>query len=150
MNQQLQNQLNKILAMADSSHDGEAVVAVRKARQVLSRNGLSFADLARAASHKQRRMPFPFFASSSVDLELELLELRQQLRSIQNDLQMQTAESELWRQRSSDLEQKLCTSQTEAKRWRQLARDTVEKLWDLGQAVGDEELNADEAMAKSA
>jgi len=150
MNPQLQNQLNKILALADSAHDGEAVVAVRKAQQVLSRNGLSFGDLARAASQKPRRLSLPFFASTSVDLEMEIVELRQQLQAMQNDLHMQAVEAKLWRHRASDLEQKLGTSQSESRRWQQLARDTVEKLWDLGQSVGEEEIDGAQISTKSA
>ncbi len=153
MSSQQPSQLDKILALADSSHDGEAVVAVRKARQVLMQRGLSFGDLARAAAQKQRRgLPMPFFMTPSVELEIENNELRQQLCATRNDLQMRSAEAELWRQRAAELEQKLIASQAETRRWRQMARDTVEKMWDLGQTMHEDEFTslADEPEAKSA
>jgi hypothetical protein len=146
MNRQLHTQLDKILAMADSGHDGEAVVAVRKARQVLSNNGLSFSDLARAAQ-RPRPINLPFFAASpTVELEIQNNELRQRLAEANNDVVHQSAEAELWRRRAAELEQKLAASQLESKRWRLLARDTVEKLWDLGQSVREDEFTADEPV----
>ena len=133
-------QLDKVLALADSNHDGEAVVAVRKARQLLSRDGLSFGDLARAASRKPgMSLPFGFRSASTVThLEVEVVRLRQKLDDLQDAMQTKTAQAEQWRRRAEELEIKSQTSQAEARRWQKLARDTVEKLWDLGQSLRDE------------
>jgi hypothetical protein len=153
MSKSLMTQLDKVLALADSSHDGEALVAVRKARQLLSRDGLCFGDLARAAAHKPRiNLPFGLFSNQQmVALETEILRLRQELGDARNEKDAQEFQADLWRQRAAELEQKLNVSQAEAERWRQLARDTVEKLWDLGQTVQQDEPVADGlAAAKSA
>jgi hypothetical protein len=129
-----------VLALADSSHDGEALVAVRKARQMLSRDGLNFSDLARAAQKPRINLPFGFFSGQHiVNLETEILQLRQELEDLRSQKVMHEAQSENWRQRATELEQKLTASQSDAVRWRQLARDTVEKLWDLGQSIQQEE-----------
>jgi hypothetical protein len=153
MSKSLMTQLDKVLALADSSHDGEALVAVRKARQLLSRDGLCFGDLARAASQKPRiNLPFGLFSNQQmVALETEILRLRQELGDVRNEKDAQEFQADLWRQRAAELEQKLNVSQAEAERWRQLARDTVEKLWDLGQAVQpDEPVAGDLPATKSA
>lgn len=130
-------QLDKVLALADSSHEGEAVVAIRKARQILLRDGLSFGDLARAAQQKPRtHLPFGFFSNQQmVSLELEVLQQRQKIDDLHIALQAQTVQAEMWRNRVAELEQKLNVRNADAERWRQLARDTVEKLWDLGQGI---------------
>jgi hypothetical protein len=141
MTKQETTQLDKVLALADSSHDGEAVVAVRKARQMLSRDGLNFSDLARAAAQKPRmNLPFGFFSSQhTVSLETEVLQLRQEIEDLRSQKIAYEAKADTWRQRANEFEQKLGQSQAEAIRWKQLARETVEKLWDLGQSIQQEE-----------
>ena len=140
MANQVLTQLDKVLALADSNHEGEALVAVRKAREMLNRDGLSFGDLARAAVQKPRvNLPFGFFSGPHiVNLETEILQIRQQLEDMHNEKVSQELQVDLWRQRATELEQKLSISQAEAVRWRQLARDTVEKLWDLGQSIQED------------
>lgn len=143
------SQLDKILAMADSSHDSEALVAVRMARQMLSKDGLSFGDLARAAQKPRMNFPLGFFSGQHiVNLETEILQMRQEIEELRSKKVMHEADAEKWRQKANDLEQKLNLSQSEAVRWRQLARDTVEKLWDLGQSIQNEEPIA-EVLASS-
>lgn len=141
MDKQPPSQLDKVLALADSSHDGEALVAVRKARQMLSRDGLRFSDLARAAVQKPRvNLPFGFFSGQHVvNLEAEILQLRQAMEDLRSEKITFEARADNWRQRVIELEQKLAQSQADATRWRQLARETVEKLWDLGQSMQQEE-----------
>jgi hypothetical protein len=145
MSKPTSTQLDKVLALADSNHDGEALVAVRMARQLLSRDGLCFSDLARAAVQKPRmNLPFGFFSGQHiVNLETEILQLRQELEDLRSAKVEQEAQAEMWRLRTVELEQKLSGSQTEAVRWRQLARDTVEKLWDLGQSIQQDEPNSE-------
>jgi hypothetical protein len=140
MSKQETTQLDKVLALADSSHDGEALVAVRKARQMLSRDGLNFSDLARAAQKPRINLPFGFFSGAHiVNLETEILQLRQEMEDLRSKKVMFEAQSENLRQRATELEQKLTASQADAVRWRQLARETVEKLWDLGQSIQQDE-----------
>jgi len=141
MSNQPSTQLDKVLALVDSNHEGEALVAVRKARQMLLRDGLSFGDLAKAVSQKPRvNLPFGFFSGQHiVNLETEILQVRQELEDLRNEKVSQEYQADLWRQRANELEQKLNISQADAERWRQLARDTVEKLWDLGQSIQQDE-----------
>ncbi len=136
MNRQIINKLDKVLALADSDHGGEAVAAVRMARQMLLHDGLSFGDLARAAAQKPKSaLSLGLFSGSQAVHEIELVSLRQRLDSLQGEIQMQSADLHYWRQRAENFEQQLTTAQDETRRWRQLARDTVEKLWDLSLAV---------------
>lgn len=151
MNQRQTDQLDKILALADSSHDGEAVGAVRMARQMLSRDGLSFGDLARAANHRSR---FSFsrslFAGSAPAhrLESRVMELQQRLGDMAREYQTQATQLEFWQRRALEAEQQLNLSLTDAQRWKQIARDTAEKLWDIGQLTAPNEFVAEKPVVR--
>ena len=155
MNERPREQLDKILALADSSHDGEAVVAVRMARQMLSRDGLSFGDLARAASSRQKvseKTPsvFSFLSGPKEHLEAQIYHLRQQVTDMQAQMQTQDLQLDFWKRRAMDLEQSSYQAHNEAERWKKLARETAERLWDIGQSVNNEEFVATEPLSEAA
>lgn len=135
MNERRVEQLDKVLALVDSSHEGEAVGAVRMARQMLERDGLSFGDLAKAAATGRSRFHFsrPLFSGQVVHLEAHIAQLQQIINDLQNDNQNQTTQIDFWRRRAFEMEQQLNLSQSESQRWKQLARETAEKLWDISQ-----------------
>ncbi|WP_448205181.1 hypothetical protein [Azospirillum sp. sgz302134] len=129
------DKLAKVLAMAESEHQGEAQSALRAARIMLARAGLSFRDLARGARPIAASEPPPSAAAQPAappdrppppdqlvqglrrqvrDLELEIAGLKRQLEKTTGDMERQ---------------------REEADRWRTLARETAEKLWDLGKAM---------------
>jgi hypothetical protein len=140
MNEHIQEQLDKILALADSNHEGEAVGAVRKARQILTRDGLSFGDLARAASRQTRGSGvFSFLPGQKDHLESQIHHLRQQLEDLQAQMQTQDLQLDFWRRRATDLEHSSTQAFHEAERWKKLARETAERLWDIGKDIGGEE-----------
>jgi hypothetical protein len=146
MNDKVSEQLDKVLAMVDSSHEGEAIVAIRKARQMLNRDGLSFSDLARAAVHNKPRvnLPFSVFSAHQVQLETEIATLRQKYFDLQGEKQDQDTQLDFWKRRVSELEQSLALSNAQSMQWRELARETVEKLWDLGQSAQMDEFTSEE------
>jgi hypothetical protein len=137
MDPKLVEQLVKILALADSSHEGEATVAVKKAKELLGRSGLSFADLAQTAFPVKPRVTLPFLSNQQV--HNQLLQLRQRLENLQADVEMYTAQADVWRRRATELEHNLAVRKAEAERWRRLAQDTVDKLWDIGKPKIEQE-----------
>lgn len=143
MNDPMHEQLDKILALADSTFDAEAVVAVRKARQVLSRGGLSFGDLARAATSGpiQARIPgqLAYLSGQKEHLESQIHYLRQQVEDLKAQMQSQDLQIDFWRRRAAELEQGSTKAQDDAERWKKLARETAEKLWDIGQKIHKDE-----------
>ena len=145
MNRKLSDQLEKVLALADSAHDGEALAALRKGRALLKREGLNFGDLARTANPKPRFNPIAFFSGASALLEAQLVRLRQQLQDVQADIHSQAAQTEFWRRRTEELEHNLTASRSEAGRWQQLARETAAKLWVREQPAEDDEFANDPA-----
>ena len=143
MDQRASEQLSKVLALADSNHDGEAIVAVRKARQLLSKGGLSFGDLALAAATPRSRinLPFSFFTAQQNQLEDQIAQLRTRLNALQMEVDLQSAQADFWRRRTAELEQSLNTRSQEVQRWRQLAQETVDKLWDIGREIRKDEFS---------
>jgi len=151
MDERVSEQLEKILALADSAHDGEALVAVRKARQVLSRDGLSFGDLARAASaHTYVKSPgvFSFLTGGREVVESQNCHLRQQVEDLQAQLQTQDFQLDFWRRRVAELEQSFQHAQSEAERWKKLASETADRLWDIARTVSGETFHSETAVAE--
>ncbi|MBP2293902.1 hypothetical protein [Azospirillum rugosum] len=127
------DKLAKVLAMAESDHQGEALSALRAARIMLSRAGMSFRDLARGAAG-----PAPVAAAAAStaaappDRPPPPDQLVQGLRRQVRDLELEIAGLKRQLEKSSgDMER----HREEADRWRTLARETAEKLWDLGKAL---------------
>ena len=131
----------KVLAMAESDHHGEAQSALRAARIMLARAGLTFRDLA-AMARESDGWPLPpaeqaAFVPTNVPgageetWRRKVRELEARLRELENP--GETQDAELIRQRG------------ETKRWHLLARETAEKLWDVGQALETKRVRADVA-----
>lgn len=125
-------QLEKILALVDSSHDGEALGALRMARRMLAKNGLSFRDLARAANGKSGFSFAALFSGTQVQLESKIEQLQDDLSAHVEQNASLSAQLEFWRSRAGELEQALNLNQAETARWKEVARETAEKLWEMG------------------
>jgi hypothetical protein len=124
----------KVLALADSDHQGEAQSALRAARIMLARVGLTFRDLAAIARQTGANLTLPPVeppAAPPVQVATNGSgdeALRRQLRDLET--RVQDLEFALTRQRAE-----LVRQRQETKRWHKLAQDTAEKLWDVGQAL---------------
>ena len=145
-------QLDKILALADSDQEGEAVVAARKARKILSRDGLSFGDLVRAAFSRgfvKSSGGGSFQRSYKDHLESRIRYLAKEVEELRGQLQTQDLQLGFWRRRAIDLEKKTKQVSNEAGRWKKLASDTADHLWDVGCTIGGEELGVDEFLIET-
>lgn len=146
MNQRASDQLEKVLALADSDHDGEALGALRMARRLLAREGLSFGLLAQAARRGQSLFSQSFFSGSQVQLEAKIDQLMDEIDAHVEQNSNLTSQIDFWRRRSFELEQLLAMNQAETARWKEMARETAERLWDLGQIARSEDFVASEEM----
>ncbi len=124
-------QLEKILALIDSSHEGESLGALRMAQKVLARNGLRFRDLARGVDRPFFRTSF--FSGSQAQLEARIEQLQDDLAANVEQNESLSLQIEFWRSRAAELEQSLALSRAEGARWKATARETAERLWDIGQ-----------------
>lgn len=128
------DKLAKVLAMAESEHQGEALSALRAARIMLSRAGLSFRDLAERArpDHRPSEPPPTIVTPATPAEPPPPAQLVQSLRRQVRDLELELAT--LRRQLDKNTGE-LDRHRDEAERWRTLARETAEKLWDMGKAL---------------
>ncbi|MEI6557421.1 MAG: hypothetical protein WCO00_03365 [Rhodospirillaceae bacterium] len=128
----------KVLAMAESDHHGEAQSALRAARIMLARAGLTFRDLAAMARESDGWPTPPVEQAAFVPTNVpgageetwrrKVRDLEARIRELEHTVEHQ--DSELIRQRS------------ETRRWHLLARETAEKLWDVGQALEARQVRA--------
>ena len=119
------DKLSKIIALTDSSHDGEALAAFRAAWRILRREGWHH----HAALVEAKPQP------------VKPIE-----QNVQACLEHQVSG---WRNQALHWEKKANEVKAEAERWRRLAEETADKLWDLSQALGREGIQADEFLAAS-
>ncbi len=126
----------KVLALAESDHHGEAQSALRAARIMLARAGLTFRDLAATARTGDQAafVPTNVPGAGEDTFRRKIRELEARVRELEHTLENQDAE--LIRQRG------------ETKRWHLLARETAEKLWDVGQALESKRVRAAVASDK--
>jgi hypothetical protein len=127
------DKLAKVLALAESEHQGEALSALRAARVILARSGMSFRDLAHAltppkpAAPPPRQEPPPPPARPEPD-ETVVLGLRRQVFDLERENASLARKLERLRGENDH-------NREEVGRWRSLAQETAEKLWDLGKAL---------------
>lgn len=128
----------KVLALADSNHHGEAQSALRAARIMLARAGLTFRDLADRA--RQPETPAPVSPATSVRpaaaspstapvtttggeeaLRTQVRVMETRIRELEQTVERQQAD--------------LTRQKQETSRWHTLARQTAEQLWDVGKVL---------------
>jgi len=133
MSKEMFAQLEKILALADSSHEGEALNALRMARRMMRKEGLTFVDLAKSARRTQFSMTRSLFSGANVELEEKIDQLNDEIQSHIAQNESLSSQIEFWRKRTFDIEQMLNLNRGETERWKEMAKETAERLWDLGQ-----------------
>jgi len=127
------DQLDKVLALADSDHDGEALGALRMARRLLIRSGLTFADLAYAARRSCFSLSRNVFSPAVIQLEAKIDQMHDELDAHVAQNQKLSLQLEGMKARVSEMEKQLVVHQAETAHWKETARATAERLWDLGQ-----------------
>ncbi|HBM90511.1 MAG TPA: hypothetical protein DD400_01340 [Rhodospirillaceae bacterium] len=146
MSQHLGDQLDKIFALLDSNHEGEALGAMRMLGRILEREALNFSDLAHAARKGNFSLARSFFSPSQVQLEAKVEQMHEDLRAHVEQNESLTTQLEFWRRRSGELEQLLNLNKAEAERWKEIARQTADRLWDMGQLTQAEAFSSDEPL----
>lgn len=132
--------LLKVLALADSSHDGEALAAVRVARQLLAQEGLSFADITKVTPPLSAVLPNTQQDNTARvrGLETQVADLQMRLLEAQRQLQERNVALVAANTRVHQLENNAGRAQSEVEKWRNLARETANKLWDIGQEIAED------------
>ncbi len=146
MSQRLGDQLDKIFALLDSNHEGEALGAMRMLGRILEREKLDFSDLAHAARKGNFSLARSFFSPSQVQLEAKIEQMHDDLKAHVAQNESLTTQIEFWKRRAFELEQLNNLNQAEAERWKEIARQTADRLWDMGQLTQAEAFSSDEPL----
>lgn len=94
--------LSKVLALADSGHDGEAMAALRAARNMLTNDGVSLSHVLQSAIADRRPEVVQVRGGVVTALQKEVIQLQMQLAKAQRDLREQMAESQHWKRQAED------------------------------------------------
>lgn len=114
--------LAKILALADSPHEGEALAALTLARKLLEAQGLTLGTYLRQAT-----LPS--------EIAREIHGLKAENNRLTRELELARREAGQWRERAMTNAQVSVKGAAETEKWRQLARHTADQLWTLGQQL---------------
>ena len=135
------DKLVKVLALADSAQEGEALAALRAARQLMEKLRLSFADMVMAAFRLRTRGGWRPDAAADAyiqSLQDQVRDLMQRTSLLQRSLDVQTQRAQMAQKAAEMAAVALARAKTDNDQWRHLARDTAEKLWDLGRQMEHE------------
>lgn len=131
--------LMKVLALTDSDQDGEALAALRQARQMLFTHGLSLTDLAAtlatSPAPRQKRAEIDITRGLIKAYETRLENLEKENRRLQKDLVLAERAIVRWRELAEATNRDSAKYQAAADKWRVLARNTADHLWELGQQL---------------
>ena len=112
MDKQTYIRINKVLALTDSAHDGEALAALRVTRNLLSDKGMSLSSmLENVVRHSQQAVQTVEFVRPSEDvmsaLQRNILELQKKVRQLEAKVVEQQTEVHYWRNRAEKAEKVL-------------------------------------------
>lgn len=136
------DKLNKVLALADSAHEGEALAALRAARAMLRGSGVELgdvlgkmADQAPSGRAGLSRVAPPDVVAS---LQREIIQQQQKNNQLQAMLREQQRETAHWRRLAEEKGKSLSQSLQEKEHWHKLAEQTTHKLWDILRELEEE------------
>ncbi len=133
----LLEKLIKVLALADSAQEGEALAALRAGRLLMEKLQLNFADLVLGAFRAKQRRVLKGDGSEEYwqALQEQVAKLQRHNAALQQQLDATARRAESSLRTAEMAAAALAKSRTANQQWRTLARDTAEKLWDLGQQM---------------
>lgn len=123
--------LDKILALCDSPHAGEALAALRALRTVLQADGASLAELLQRAVVERPDPLSPTAlhqAATLLTLQREMLHLQQKNMQLQNEYLLQQREARHWRITAEQRNDRLSKTIAERDRLQLFLNDMAEKI----------------------
>ena len=111
--------INKVLALTDSAHDGEALAALRVTRNILSDKGMCLSsmlsDVVRASQQATKNVEFVRPSEDIMSaLQRNILELQKKISALQARAVEQQTEVHYWRNRAVKAEKALGAAQIDA------------------------------------
>lgn len=130
--------LSKVLALADSGHDGEAMAALHAARRLLRTDGVNLSDVLQEALDD--RQNYVQVRGGIVNaLQRDVIAMQVRLSEMHRDLREQQKETQHWKKLAEENTRKLKTAAADNERLRQITRTMATQLSGMLQALEDEE-----------
>lgn len=126
--------LSKVLALADSGHDGEAMAALRAARNMLTHDGVSLSHVLQSAI-ADRRSEVVVRGGVVTALQKEVIQLQMQLAKAQRDLREQMAESQHWKRQADENARKLKKQAVDVDLRQRRLKDAARNLADIAKSI---------------
>ena len=127
--------LNKVLALADSGHDGEAMAALRAARTMLTSDGVSLSHVLQTAIAERKHDVVQVRGGVVTSLQKEVIHLQAQLAKTQRDLREQIAESQHWKRQAEDNARKLKKLAVDVDLRQRRINDAARNLADIAKSI---------------
>lgn len=131
--------LSKVLALADSGHDGEAMAALRAARSMLRTDGVNLSEVLKTALQERRNEHVQVRGGVVNSLQREVVQLQIKLAAVQRDLREQQQEAQHWRKQAEENARKLKAESAEKIHYKVQSKTVAEKLMELAKALENDE-----------
>ncbi len=127
--------LSKVLALADSGHDGEAMAALRAARTMLTHDGVNLSHVLQSAISERRHDVVQVRGGVVTSLQKEVIQLQAQVAKTQRDLREQIAESQHWRRQAEEHARKLKKMTVDVDLRQRHLKDAAQSLADVARSL---------------
>lgn len=132
------DKLSKVLALADSNQDGEALAALRAARTMLDGDGVSLSEVLRSALEERGPEFVKVRGGIVASLQREVLQLQGQVRDLQRQLRERQQEINHWRQMAEEGTKRLKKTAGEKARLEGLTQSAMLRLADILREMEEE------------
>ncbi len=127
--------LSKVLALADSGHDGEAMAALRAARNMLTSDGMSLSHVLQSAIAERRHEVVQVRGGVVTSLQKEVIHLQTQLAKTQRDLREQITETQHWKRQAEDNARKLKKQAVDVDLRQRRLNEAARNLADIAKSI---------------
>lgn len=130
--------LNKVLALADSGHDGEAMAALRAARTMLNSDGVSLSNILQSAVTQRRSDAVQVRGGVVTALQKEIIQLQIALAKVQRDLHEQHHETQHWKKQAEEAARKLKKQGVDIELRQRRLKDAARNLTDIAKSLEEQ------------
>lgn len=132
------DRLSKVLALADSSQDGEALAALRAARTMLHGDGVSLSEVLRTALEERGPEFVKFRGGLVATLQRDVLNLQTRVKELERQLREKQQEIHHWRKVADDGAGSLKKTSAEKARLEGLTQSAMLRLADILREMEEE------------
>lgn len=132
------DKLSKVLALADSGHDGEAMAALRTARNLLDGDGVSLSEVLRTALDERSPEFVKVRGGVVATLQKDVLALQTQVRDLQRQLRERQQDVHYWKKLAEENAAIFKKAASDKARFEGLTKNAMLRLADILREMEEE------------